>query len=485
MCSMDILKVTFKNVNTAACIVYSAMSHSSPIMGTLTTGMTGGIFYCYTDAKDNMNRPSGYNGFYKLYEPTRYGLNINEGFVIVKGNTNIESFTTIDSDSIDQNTVNTKPIMMRAVSPQNTDTVSDEIESDRTRRYYETKAKPTVITPNYEVIRTSLTSAHARINTPIDAKQYELMHTYALRAFNMHKIDIPGTTLSKAFPRVFFTRPDIHLRSTRRDSDNNIINPGAIDIRDPWFMQMDKNDPIILDLLTKNYTRKHDFNPFLSNATRSFDLSDEKLETMEHGETFTGWKVKYGRHTIGSQTSGSFNITYNETNRLEVYKMHKAWIDYISKVYRGEFQPNEKNMRDMILDYACSVYYFLCAEDGETVIFWSKYTGVFPTTIPSGQFDWSENEIVKNPKCTIEYEYAWKENMNPVILTDFNKNSYMNTAEDINASAPYKSIYTRDHLGNIEKNHYTFGGKPFIAIERASRHSSEYVIKLRFTQDIL
>lgn len=482
---MDILKVTFKNVNNAACIVYSAMSQSSPIVGTLTTGMCGGVFYCYTDATDNMNRPSGYSGFYKLYNPNSYGLNITEGFVIVNGNTNIDSSSMVDSESIPKEITNTRPMMRTAIA-RNGDEKDTNIATPRP--FIPVSApKSQVVSSGYSDIQTAMTLIHSRFNTPMDTKLYENMHDHNLRAFNMHKIAIPGTNLTKAFPRVFFTRPDIHMRSDRYDKKNNIINPGALDVKDPWFTYMDKNDPLLLQLLTKNYTPKHDFNPFLSNESKSFDLSDEKLETMDHGETFTGWKVKYGKHTIGSKTSGSFTISYDETHKLEIYKMHKAWIDYISKVFRGELQPNDTHMRDMVLDYACSVYYFLCAEDGETVIFWSKYTGVFPTSIPSGQFDWSENEIIKNPKCSIEYDYAWKEDMNPLILTDFNKNAHMYdaNAKDVNANAAYKSMYVKDSNSGLDKNYYTFAGRPFISIQRESRYSDGYNIKLRFSPETI
>ena len=477
---MDILKVTFKNVNTAACIVYSAMSQTSPIVGTLTTGMCGGVFYCYTDATDNMNRPPGYSGFYKLYNPNSYGLNISEGFVIVNGNGNIDSSTTVDSSSIS----NTQPMMLRAAVSRNSDNTESKNDVDTTRTFIPVAAPNSrVIESNYQDIANAIQTINGIINTPIHSAQYEVMHNHALRAFNMHKISIPGTNLTKAFPRVFFTRPDIHIRSDKRDSKNNIINPGALDVKDPWFTYMDKNDPLLLRLLTKNYSPKHDFNPFLSNESKSFDLSDEKLDTMDHGETFTGWKVKYGKHTIGSKTSGSFTVSYDETRKLEIYKMHKAWIDYISKVYRGELQPNDDNMRNMVLDYACSVYYFLCAEDGETVIFWSKYTGVFPTSIPSGQFDWPENDIVKNPKCSIEYDYAWKEDMNPLILTDFNKNAHMYdvNAKDVNTKAPYQKMYDKRVCGTG----YTFAGKPFISIQRESNYSDGYTIKLRFSPEII
>lgn len=478
---MDILKATFKNVDTAACIIYSAMTQSAPIVGTLTTGMCGGIFYCDINAKDSLNRPAGHKGFYKLYMPERYGLNITEGFVLIKGNPSISTTGIIDESIID---ASSRTVMMRS-SPMILSAATPPTEARALSVTNANEPTSNSITPNrtiYSIAEdldgtsmTKLSLLEDSLNLPTTKQAYEKMKNDMLVSFNKHNMPIVGSKLTKAFPRIFFTRPDLNFFGDSPFASNTsepIMNKlhGKI-AADSWYQQLYNTDPYLMSTLTSSYTRNHDFNPFLSNAAQSFDLSDEKLETLEHGETFTGWKVKYGKHTNGTKTAGSFSIAYNETNRIEVYKIHKAWVDYISKVYRGEVDARETNIKDMVLDYACSVYYFLCAEDGETVLFWSKYVGVFPTSIPAGQFAWSKENIVKMPENTVEYDYAWKDDMDPASLADFNYNSKLTSYTNL---PTHSSLYNPHILGPG----YAFAGRPFLDIRKNS--DGKYVIKLRY-----
>ncbi|WP_171567733.1 hypothetical protein, partial [Brevibacillus sp. MCWH] len=153
--------------------------------------------------------------------------------------------------------------------------------------------------------------------------------------------------------------------------------------------------------LTDHFSNSHDFHPYLSNTANSFELSDEFIKTVEHGETLTGYKVQYGKNNIESNSSGSFSISYIDDAEFNIYKTHKAWIEYISRVYRGEVTPKRDYIQKKILDYTVSVYYFICGPDGETILFWSKYFGVFPTNTPSSASSWSKGSSVKLPEFTI------------------------------------------------------------------------------------
>lgn len=286
--------------------------------------------------------------------------------------------------------------------------------------------------------------------------------------FDRWKVAHPDIQLTKSFGYVFFTRPALNLYDHVSYTEIKLLDVVS---RDPVYYYLDNNNRQLLRSLTKTFSGMHDFNPFLSNMAQSFELSDESIETIEHGKTFTGHMVKYGRHNIKSKTAGTFSVDYIDDNEYKVYKIHKAWCDYISKVYRGEFEPEEYYIKNRILDYACSVYYFLCGEDGETILFWSKYTGVFPTNIPSAKSSWNKGTLLKMPEISVNYEYAWKEDFNPVSLAEFNING---SGADQDSGYSYISTYEPELLTTGK----TFTGSPFVETIRNS--VGDYTFKLRF-----
>lgn len=236
---------------------------------------------------------------------------------------------------------------------------------------------------------------------------------------------------------------------------------------DPLYSFLWNNNPMLLQALTEKFTESHDFHPYLSNAARSFDVSDEFIKTTEHGETFTGYKMLYGRHNIESNTAGQFTIQYQDDKNYTLYKTHKAWTEYISRVYRGALRPAKVYIKNRILDYASSVYYFVTGPDGETLLFWSKYFGVFPLNTPASAASWTKGSGTSVPEFGINYAYAFKEDFSPVTLAEFNKNS----------SGDFVFRKTYDPITNGQSR--TLSGAPFIESSKDSKGTSVYKLKFR------
>ena len=289
---------------------------------------------------------------------------------------------------------------------------------------------------------------------------YKSLKDQMYNKFNRFKIAFPDYHLTKTFAHVFLTRPDLNLFN-----ESSFPDLMPIFSKDPTFYYLYKNDRNTLLSLTKHLTSDHDFFPFLSSNSGSFEISDEFIKTMEVGETFTGYKIQYGKHNVESQTAGTFNISYTDDRDLTIYKIHKAWIEYISKVYRGVVEPKAEYIMEKILDYACSAYYILCGPDGESILFWSKYFGVFPTNTPASVTSWSKGNLLKIPEYNITYAYSVKEDFSPLTLAEFNMNShgYLN----------YRKTY-EPYLLSTGK---TFTGAPFIDTYNSN---GEYTFKLRF-----
>lgn len=300
-------------------------------------------------------------------------------------------------------------------------------------------ARASVIRSNsYEYSETKLKSDMEKIYYNLDIGYgkggfYTGLMPQLFHNFNRYGIDYADRILPKTFPHVFFTRPDINVLK----SDGTLT---ALANSDDLFHYIWDNNKDIIKSLTQFYSNKHQFNTFIHNYAKSFEVSDEFIKPTEHGETLTGNKLQYGKNDIESRSAGDFSITYTDDANLNVYKMHKIWVDYISKVFRGHFYPRKEYMMKKTLDYACAAYYILCGPDGETILFWSKYFGVFPTNVPSSTLSWSKGSVLSNPEMNINYSYSFKEDFDPVALAEFNELSAISAK-----SSKARANYDKDH----------------------------------------
>lgn len=281
--------------------------------------------------------------------------------------------------------------------------------------------------------------------------------------FNRFKIATPGVELGKGFPYIFFTKPDLDLldRGTGKLQSK-------FDGIDHTFTYLYNNNPEIFKSLHTAFGGDHSFNNYLSNMARSFEPSDEVIRTVETGETYTGWKTVYGRNTNESNSAGQFNIQYRDSRNLDITKMHKVWIDYMNAVYRGAIEVERNLIHKKILNYACSVYYIVTAEDGETIIYWAKYYGVFPINVPTSVLGWSAGSPLKLPEFSISYMYALRDQYDPLTLAEFNTLS----------SGPYE--YKKAYNEANAMSSASWSGAPYVDIVKKPDGTVAYKLRFRF-----
>lgn len=284
---------------------------------------------------------------------------------------------------------------------------------------------------------------------------FSLMHN----KFNRFKLPYPDEALPKTFGYVFFTRPALHLLASSDKLLDDLIN-----LPDYYYMFM--ANKTIFRSLTAGFTDQHNFHPFLSNVVTSFDITDESIDIQEHGESNTGHKVVYGSIDTKSTVAGSFNVNFVDNKRLEVYKTVHLWQRYISDIKKGVITPTRNAIINKVLDYAASAYYFLLGPDGEEILYWSKFTGVFPTASPSAEFSWKKGELMATPNYSIPFAYSWKKDEDIYHLAEFNTLS-AKTYE-------YREIYD-PHIQTVGT---TWVGAPFV--ETSVSKDGDIRYKLRF-----
>lgn len=299
----------------------------------------------------------------------------------------------------------------------------------------------------------------------------QLLYKTYTENYNRFKTPNLNDQLSKGFAHIFFTRPHCNILNV---TSTSMSLPNEIKAN-PNFYYAFMHSPELLRQLTIDSGYDHDFLMYLSNKAESFPLSDEYISTDNYGRAYTGHKISYGKHNIESKTAGDFDIDYTDDRDLHIMNIHKLWVDYISSVYTGAFSPKYEYIMDRILDYTCSVYFILTAEDNETIIFWSKYWGVYPTKIPSSAYSWSKGNVITRPEVNIKYNFSFKEDFNPLSLVEFNMNARLE------AGKVYKYLPIYDKLaGGVGK---TWVGKPFIETINNSNSDLPYTFKLRFLEE--
>ena len=275
--------------------------------------------------------------------------------------------------------------------------------------------------------------------------------------FNRYRLIHPDSLLGNTKGYIFFTRPDLNANNQEITS----TDIGAL------FFNMSSQHPEIIGELTQGtnrYLTDHAFMPILCNRCTGIDIQDEQLETKEINETLTGWKLNYATNLIKSKSANTVMTSFIDDERLTIYLIFKLWCEYISAVSRGITDAKQEYINRRILDYANSIYYFLCGPDGESILFWSKYTGCIPTNIPSSNFSDNYADPIKMPRYSITWQYAFKKDYDPFSLAEFN---YLCAGGNFK----YVPIYSEE----TARSPVTISGAPYVDTSNAAN-----LFKLKF-----
>lgn len=224
---------------------------------------------------------------------------------------------------------------------------------------------------------------------------------------------------------VFITRPEMNLfRSGRayktyKDAALALEEDNA---NDAMLMNMSVLHPEILTMLTKYYSTDHYFIPYLQGRAESLQLPDYQIRTSELSIPFYNYKYIYPTVTNESITGGTFDISFREDNELRITKMFQFWIHYIDAIMKNKMKPSDSHIRDSTFDFMCSVYEIICDPTTQKVLFYAKYSGCFPTSVPISNLSHNLRSGVES-KTSVTFAYSFVEAMKPEIMLDFNKNS--------------------------------------------------------------
>lgn len=215
---------------------------------------------------------------------------------------------------------------------------------------------------------------------------------------------------------VFFTKPRIPIIVSGSLPD------GSQFAKIPYFKNLyDRGyKEILQDLSGSGSGDPSPFIKILTNRISSnIDIPGLQVDIMETAHNLWGTKITYPKTSMSSDENMEFTCEFEETKYLEIYHLFKAWDLYRQMKWWGIISPPDYCIQYKILNDHIAVYKFIVGEDGETLLYWCKWTGVFPSSIGRDTFSEIPNE---GPlKITVTFKVSgWFEDMEPSILSDFN-----------------------------------------------------------------
>jgi hypothetical protein len=168
----------------------------------------------------------------------------------------------------------------------------------------------------------------------------------------------------------------------------------------------------------------------LSNSiTSELEVPDLESENdQETGANVYGTKITYRGNSYTADQDLSFSIEFEDNRYLEVYMLFKIYDEYCRYKNLGLIQLDLSDTEDSVwvnytfnkvLHDQFAIYKFITADDGMTILYWGKYTGVYPTGAPRGSFSSMSGQ--DGQKHTVQFKAQFFRDMDPITITEFNK----------------------------------------------------------------
>lgn len=243
------------------------------------------------------------------------------------------------------------------------------------------------------------------------------------------KSDMMYNTVFYRFPRIdpfnyvegtreycFFIKPDLNIL------DNGNLSQSIQNAQVPYFYNLYNNGYRYTTLQDLCYSNGGGcpFVRILSNRkTSNIDVPDIAVEELETAQNMYGTRIFYPKSSMKSDEDIDFTVEFEDTKHLEVYNFFKAYDYYRQLKWLGIISPRQEDILNKILHDHMGLYKFVLDDDGETILFWCKWTGIYPKIISRSAF----SEIPeKGPlKITVGFKQSgFFEDMVPNIISDFN-----------------------------------------------------------------
>lgn len=322
----------------------------------------------------------------------------------------------------------------------------------------ESQAKKLEYEVNNEVYK-EMRNTISGVSTKEEAKQLRrLVRSYGIFDKNSLKYNTTCYRFPKGDPYrfidgvkeyIFITKVDLPMLAEGGDGLSREMNfyPYFLDLWNSGYI-----NPVFANLCftslspsVKNFADgsteyKYPFMRILSNRkTSNLDIPDINVEELEGPVNLYGSKIIYSKSSMLSDENIDFSLEFEDTKYLEIYHLFKAYDLYRQGKWLGVFGPgvhaldyatqylNKRSLYGKYISYITnkilydhmSVYRFLVASDGHTILHGLKITGCFPKSISRSSL--SELDEKGGLKITISFKVSgWLDEDMVEIARDFN-----------------------------------------------------------------
>lgn len=254
-------------------------------------------------------------------------------------------------------------------------------------------------------------------NNNLYSRNYLTNHTFT-HTFRFGTIN-PYGGISTGREYLFFTKPDLHINLMNDGGyvDSEILNPALDNF--PFWQDLYMNRRNIVNSLQLSLNTLDPFNHLLSNRVSSnLDLPSLDADVMETPTNMYGVNYSYRGSSENKDDNPDFSLEFKDTRYLDIYYYFKAYEEYETLKHHGILAPCKYYITNKILHDQFCIYKFIVDEDMETLVYWGKMYGVFPTSLPRDVF--SNPNWDNGLSYSINFKAAFYEDMKPEIIADFN-----------------------------------------------------------------
>jgi hypothetical protein len=223
---------------------------------------------------------------------------------------------------------------------------------------------------------------------------------------------------------LFFVKPDLYI------VDGSVATNGSCTLQsdisnNPFFLELARKWPQIIPQLQYQADSGHcPFSLLLTNAVASnLDLPGLQSTTIQNPVNNFGTSYDYRGTSEASDDNFTFSLEFKDTKYLDVYMFFRAYEEYETLKAQGRINLYKSNLyrnytTGKILHDQFGIFKFIVGEDMETILHYSYYCGVMWTSLPRDSFN--DANFDDGIKYAIDGKAAFVEDMNPLIIKDFN-----------------------------------------------------------------
>lgn len=271
----------------------------------------------------------------------------------------------------------------------------------------------------------------------------------------------PYNNITPTKEYLFFTKPDLHLFNNKSTSDLNTEIASNVFFLD----EFDRYRHVMEQLQYSTNKSKPFMNILCNSVANSLELPSINSLESESNENIYGDKISYRHGSESGDVGFEFSIEFYETKNLEIYHLFKMWDAYYELKTKGIITPPDLSyVTNMELHDQISIYKIIVADDMESILFYAKYFGVYPKTLPRDTFGSLDSGQLK---LSIDFKASFVIDNRPDIIQDFNQVSLL--------AAPSGTRFANIYDNENQRVNYKWVGVPYIVFDKSVNNGIDKV----------